>query len=95
MGARVSRLENDMRDAKAARSRMEAAIIRIEATLAATLPHLAAKADIADLRTGMKSNIARLDVALAEKPDKACLWGILALRMTAYAGGLAGLDVLK
>ena len=88
MEARVSRLEEDMREVKATLPRMEAAIIRIEATLAATLPHLATKADLADLRT----EIARLD---ADKPGKAYMWGILAVLLTAYACGLAGLAVLK
>jgi hypothetical protein len=45
--------------------------------LAATLPHFATKAD------------------LAEKPSKAYMWGILAVLLTAYACGLAGLAVLK
>ena len=38
-----------MREERAARSRMEAAIIRIEAMLTARLPHLATKPDLADL----------------------------------------------
>jgi ribosomal protein L29 len=60
MEARVSRLEEEMREVKAVLPRMEAAIIRIETTLAATLPHLATKADIADLRTEMKADYADL-----------------------------------
>jgi hypothetical protein len=77
MEARISRLEEDMRDVKAAVSRLEATTIRIEAMLAATLPHLATKAE------------------LAEKPSKTYMWGILAVLLTAYACGLAGLAVLK
>jgi hypothetical protein len=73
---------------KAVLPRMEAAIIRVEATLAATLPYLATKADLAEL----KSDIARLD---ADKPSKTYMWGILAVLLTAYACGLAGLAVLK
>jgi len=84
MEARVSRLEEDMREEKGARSRIEATIIRVEATL----PYLATKADIADLKT----DIARLD---ADKPGKAYMWGILAVLLTAYACGLAALAVLK
>jgi hypothetical protein len=84
MEARVSRLEEGMRDVKSAQSRMEAAIIRIETTLATTLPHLATKADL-----------AQLEVKLAEKPSKTYMWGILAVLLTAYACGLAGLAVLK
>jgi hypothetical protein len=45
--------------------------------LAATLPHLATKAE------------------LAEKPGKVYMRGILAVLLTAYACGLAGLAVLK
>jgi hypothetical protein len=92
MEARVSRLEEDMREVKATLPRMEAAIVRIEATLAATLPHLATKADLAELKAELKSDIARLD---ADKPGKVYMWGILAVLLTAYACGLAGLAVLK
>jgi hypothetical protein len=77
MEARVSRLEEEMRKEKAARSRLEAAVLRVETILTTTLPHLATKAD------------------LAEKPSKAYMWGILAVLLTAYAPGLAGLAVLK
>jgi hypothetical protein len=77
MEARISRLEEDMRDVKSSVARLEATAIRIEAMLAATLPHLATKAE------------------LAEKPGKTYMWGILAVLLTAYACGLAGLAVLK
>ncbi len=164
MEARVSRLEEDMREVKATLPRMEASIIRIETMLAATLPHLATKADLAELRTEMKadyaslrtemkadnaglrsetadlrtemkadyaslrtemkadyaslrtetkegdaslkaemadlktelkSDIARIEVALADKPGRTYLWAVLAVLLTAYACGLAGLAVLK
>jgi ribosomal protein L29 len=153
-----------MREVKATLPRMEASIIRIETMLAATLPHLATKADLAELRTEMKadyaglrtemkadnaglrsemadlrteikadyaslrtemkadyaslrtetkegdaslkaemadlttelkSDIARLEVALADKPGRTYLWAVLAVLLTAYACGLAGLAVLK
>ena len=45
---RVARLEEDMRDVKAALSRLEAMVVRIDATLTATLPHLATRAELAD-----------------------------------------------
>jgi hypothetical protein len=84
MEQRVSRLEEDMRDMKSSVSRLEATtsrlemnIIEIKTMLAATLPHLATKAD------------------LAEKPGKTYMWGILAVLLTAYACGLAGLAILK
>jgi hypothetical protein len=80
MEARVSRLEADSRDMKTTLSRVEAAVIRI----AATLPHLATKADL-----------AQLEVKLADKPGKTYMWGILASLLTAYACGLAALAILK
>jgi len=70
MKSSVSRLE-------ATTSRLEMSVVRIETMLAATLPHLATKAD------------------LAEKPGKTYMWGILAVLLTAYACGLAGLAILK
>ena len=84
-----------MRDVKAMGSRLEdaitdvkLAIARIEATLTATLPHRATKADLAELRSEMRAE-------LAEKPGKAYLWGVLAVVTTAYAAGLAALAILK
>jgi hypothetical protein len=62
---------------------------------AATLPHLATKADLADVRTELKEDIAEIKVSLAEKPGRTYMWGILAVLLTAYACGLAGLAVLR
>jgi hypothetical protein len=77
MEIRVSRLEEDMRDMKSSMTRLEMTTVRIETMLAATLPYLATKAD------------------LAEKPSKTYMWGVLAVLLTAYACGLAGLAILK
>jgi len=60
MEARVSRLEDDMREVKATSARTEASVARIEAMLHAVLPHLATKADIAELRSETKAGIADL-----------------------------------
>ena len=68
--------------------RVELAVVRIESMLAATLPHLATKAEVADLRTDMVAGFA-------DKPGKTYMWGILAVLLTAYACGLAGLAFLK
>ncbi|HTW70050.1 MAG TPA: hypothetical protein VME47_09205 [Acetobacteraceae bacterium] len=84
MEARVSRLEEEMREEKAARARLEAAVLRVETILTTVLPHLATKADIAELRT-----------ELADKPGKTYMWGVLAVLLTAYACGLAALAILK
>jgi hypothetical protein len=84
MEARITRLEEDMREVKATGVRLEAAVIRIEAMLTATLPHLATKAELAETKA-----------MLAEKPGKTYMWGILAVLLTAYGLGLASLVVVK
>lgn len=58
MEARVSRLEDEMREEKLARARLEASVVRIEAMLAATLPNLVTKADLAELRSELKGEAA-------------------------------------
>jgi hypothetical protein len=109
MEMRVSRLEEDMRDVKSSIARLDATTARIEiglaeikAMLAATLPHLATKAELTSGLAEQTSRIAEqtgriadLAVALAEKPSKTYMWGILAVLLTAYACGLAGLAVLR
>ena len=80
---RLDRLEADMRDVKAALVRLEPLIIRIDATL----PHLAAKAEMSSLRTDLSG-------ALADKPGKTFLVGAMAVLLAAYALGLAGLAAL-
>jgi hypothetical protein len=73
-----------MREERAARVRLEAAVLEIRTILTTLLPRLATKADIAELRT-----------ELAEKPSKTYMWGVLAVLLTAYGCGLAALAVLK
>jgi hypothetical protein len=65
-------------------ARLDAKLGAMDARLDATLPHLATKADL-----------AQLEVKLADKPGKTYMWGILAALLTAYACGLAALAVLK
>ncbi len=88
MEARVTRLEEDMREVKAAIVRLETTTTEIKTLLLATLPHLATKAEVSDLK-------GELTAALAEKPSKTYMWGVLAVLLTAYACGLAALAVLK
>jgi hypothetical protein len=109
MEERVSRVEEGMREFKSAigelqttSNRLEATTVRLEermgrveigiaeikAMLAATLPHLATKAELAELRSEMVAGFA-------DKPSKTYMWGILAVLLTAYTCGLAGLAVLK
>lgn len=64
---RFSRLEEDVRDLKAladdlnARNgRIEETLIELKTMIAATLSHLATKADLADVRTELKEDIAEI-----------------------------------
>ncbi len=80
MEARVARLEDDMREVKGILAQMLPMIVRIDATL----PHLATKAKLSELRA-----------ELAEKPGKAYLWGVLAVLLAAYAAGLAAIAIIR
>jgi hypothetical protein len=60
--------------------------------------------DVREVKTGVIEIKAMLTATLphlatkaelAEKPGKTYMWGILAVLLTAYACGLAGLAVLK
>jgi hypothetical protein len=104
--ARVSRLEDDVHDMKAMMRNVEQIVLRIEATLNATLPHLATKAELADLRAETKADIAAARLAterefaglradLADKPSKTYMWGVLTALLAAYACGLAALAIVK
>jgi hypothetical protein len=64
MEDRVGRLEGDMRDVKSLLSRLEPIIIRIDATLTATMPHLATRAEVAAIRSEISKDISdfRVDV---------------------------------
>jgi hypothetical protein len=93
MEARVSR--EGMREVQSSidrleerTARLEVGIAEIKAMLSATLPHLATKAEVVDLR-------AEMVAGFADKPGKTYMWGILAALLAAYACGLAGLALLK
>jgi hypothetical protein len=66
MEDRAARLEEDMRDVKSVLPRLEP-IIRIDATLTATLPNLATKAELAELRTEVTKEIEDLRVGLTKE----------------------------
>jgi hypothetical protein len=85
---RVSRLEGDMRDVQVGMARVETSLAEIKAMLAATLPHLATRAELVELRGSLRGE-------LADKPGKLYMWGILGVLLAAYAAGLAGLAILK
>jgi hypothetical protein len=82
--ARVGRLEEDMREVRAMLGQMLPILVRIDATL----PHLATKAELAELRTEVTAK-------LAEMPSKTYLWAVLAVLVTAYGAGLAAISVLR
>ncbi len=64
-------------------ARVEAALGEIKAMLAASLPHLATRAELADLRGALRTE-------LGEKPGKLYMWGILAVLVAAYAARARG-----
>ncbi|HEX5327141.1 MAG TPA: hypothetical protein VFW75_10780 [Acetobacteraceae bacterium] len=88
---RLSRLEGEMREVKSVLGQMMPILARIEATLASTLPHLATKAELADLRVELRTG-------LADKPGKAYLWGVVGVLVAAivasYGAGLAAIALL-
>jgi hypothetical protein len=84
MEARVARLEEDVREVKGILARIEPMIIRIDATM----PHLATKAELTQLGSELRTE-------LAEKPSKTYMWGVLGGLIAAYAAGLAALAVIR
>lgn len=89
--ARVSSLEKEGRDMRESLARLEVAVARIEAMLAATIPHLATRAQLAELG-------AELRAELAEKPSKTYLWLVVGVLITAilgsFAAGLTAVSIL-
>jgi len=67
MEERVARLEEDMRDVKSVLSRLEPMIIRIDATLTATLPNLVTKAELAELRIDVTKEIGDVRTGLTKE----------------------------
>jgi hypothetical protein len=54
MEMRVSRLEGEVHEMKGTMGRLELLVTEIKATLDATLPHLATKAELSDMRAEMR-----------------------------------------
>jgi chromosome segregation ATPase len=96
--ARIDRLELRFDGLDDRLRRIEDAVIRIEATLAATLPHLATKAELAtglaDVRSELGSQISSLRTELADKPSRLYMWGVMAAMTAAYTAALAAMGVL-
>jgi hypothetical protein len=99
MEERVARLEEDMKDVKSLLSRLEPVIIRIDATLTSTLPHLATRVEVgravSDLRVEMSSLRVEMNQKLSDLPTRTYMWGILGVLITAYGAGLAALAVIR
>ncbi len=89
---RVARLEDDMREMKSVLGQIMPILTRIDATLIGTLPHLATKAELSELR-------AELRAELADKPGKAYLWAVIGVLIAAvvasYGAGLAAIAMLR
>ena len=99
MEDRVALLEGDMQDVKSLLFRLEPLIIRIDATLTSTLPHLATRLEVAAVRSDVNKDISGLRLEMNQKlsdlPTKTYMWGILGMLIAAYGAGLAALAVLK
>jgi hypothetical protein len=80
---RFERLEEDVREIKATLAQLLPLVIRVDERLNSTLPQLATKAELADVRT-----------ELADKPGKTYLATAIGVLLVAYAAGLAGLAAL-
>jgi hypothetical protein len=67
---RVGRLEADVADIKATLYRLAPLIDQLYGSLTATLSNLATKADLSDLRTELKSEIAELRLDVVQRPTR-------------------------
>jgi hypothetical protein len=86
---RISRLEDEMRDVKATLAQMLPILVRIDSTLTATLPHLATKAEMADLRGEIKAEVADLRGEL--KAEIGDLRGEVTTQIASVRAEIAGL----
>jgi hypothetical protein len=89
---RLDRLESDVHGMKASLDRLEVAFARVEATLTATLPHLATKEEFAGLHAALPHLATKEE--LAKLPSKTFLVAGITLLIAVYALGLAGVTAL-
>jgi hypothetical protein len=73
---------------------IEQTLARIDERLNSTLPHLATKAELADLHSEMTAGFGELRAEIADKPGKTYLATAIGVLLVAYAAGLAGLAAL-
>jgi hypothetical protein len=77
----MSELERRVVKLESILERLEPLIIRMDEQLRSTLPHLATKAEVADLRTEVRAG-------LAEKPSKTYMWGVVGVMTAAVFGAV-------
>jgi hypothetical protein len=97
--ARVDHLEARL-------ARIEETVSRIDERLAATLPHLATKAELVAVEARLSTlphlatkaeltdGLSELRVLLADKPSRLYMWGVMAALTGAYTAALAAIGVL-
>ena len=91
LGTRLDAFEDRLR-------RIEETVIRTDERLAAVLPYLATKAELADLKAEMIGHLADLKTGmigqLADKPGRLYMWGVIAAMTAAYTAALAAVGIL-
>lgn len=92
--ARIDRLEVRL-DAFDDRLRhVEEIVIRIDERLAAILPTLATKAELAEFKADVSDRFGEIGAQLADKPGRLYMWGVMAALTAAYTAALAAIGVL-
>ncbi len=91
LGARLDSVDTRLR-------RIAETVTRSDERLAAVLPHLATKAELADLKAEMVGQLAALNAEMigqfADKPGRLYMWGVIAAMTAAYTAALAAIGIL-
>jgi hypothetical protein len=83
---RLSRVENDVRDLKDTLAELKTMVLRMDARLEAVLPHLATKADLANMETKLGAMEANMDTKLGAMDGRL---GVMDARLDATLPHLA------
>jgi hypothetical protein len=86
---RLGRLEEDVHEIKTTLVSLVPMLNRIDERLNTALPHLATKAELAELRTELIDRTGELGRQLTDKPGRGYLWGVMAAMVGAQAVALA------
>ncbi len=96
---RLSGVEHDVRDLKDTLAELKTMVARMDARLDAVLPHLATKADLANVETrlgAMDGRLSAMDVRLGAMDGRLCAMdgrlGAMDGRLGAIDGGLGAMD---